>query len=143
METKVKSEIYVAPSTQEGITSETALTETQMLPPARETNAQLQQISNSISAFLQQLPTLASRFFEAYKLPIISIGLILAAIVTLRVIFAAIDALNDLPLLSPFFELVGISYAAWFINRYLLKAETRQELAAKIQSLKQEIFGES
>lgn len=143
METKIKSEKQITPSTEDGITTEAAGEILPMLPPAKETNQQWQQIGNSFSGFLAQLPTYVSRFFEAYKLPIINLALILAAIVTLRVVFAVVDALNDVPLFLPFFELIGMSYAAWFVYRYLLKAETRQELAAKIQSFKQEILGDN
>ncbi|HCF25890.1 MAG TPA: hypothetical protein DEV81_01405 [Cyanobacteria bacterium UBA11049] len=144
MDTKVKTEKYIAPSTEGGTTATEAATQTvSMLPPAQETNAQWRQISNSFSAFLAHFPTYWSRFFETFKLPIISLGLILATIVTLRVIFAVVDALNGIPLFSAFFEFIGIGYAAWFVYRYLLKAETRQELAAKIQSFKQEIVGEN
>ena len=144
MDTKVKPEKYIAPSTEDGTTEAEAATQTvPMLPPASESNAQWRQISNSFSAFLAHLPAYLSRFFETFKLPIISLGLILATIVTLRVIFAVVDAFNGIPLFSAFFEFIGIGYAAWFVYRYLLKAETRQELAAKIQSLKQEIVGEN
>ena len=144
MDTKVKPEKYIAPSTEDGTTETEAATQTvSMLPPAKETNAQLRQISNYFSTFLAHFPAYLSRFFETFKLPIISLGLIFATIVALKVIFAVVDALNGIPLFSVFFEFIGISYAAWFVYRYMLKAETRQELAAKIQSFKQEIVGEN
>ncbi len=144
MDTKVKQEKSIAPSTEDGTTETEAATQTvSMLPPDRETNAQLRQISNSFSTFLAHFPAYLSRFFETFKLPIISLGLIFATIVALKVIFAVVDALNGIPLFSAFFEFIGIGYGAWFVYRYLLKAETRQELAAKIQSSKQEIVGEN
>lgn len=144
MDTKVKPEKYIGPSTEDGTTETEAETQTvSVLPPAKETNAQLRQISNSFSTFLAHFPAYLSRFFNTFKLPIISLGLILATIVTLRVIFAVVDALNGIPLFSALFEFIGISYATWFVYRYMLKAETRQELAAKIQSFKQEIVGEN
>ncbi len=144
MDTKVKPEKYIGPSTEEGTTETEAATQTvSVFPPAKETNAQLRQISNSFSTFLAHFPAYLSRFFNTFKLPIISLGLILATIVTLRVIFAVVDALNGIPLFSAFFEFIGIGYAAWFVYRYLLKAENRQELAAKFQSFKQEIVGEN
>ena len=52
-----------------------------------------------------------------------------------------LDALNGIPLVSPTFELIGIGYSAWFVNRYLLKASNRQELAQEIQGLKQQVVG--
>ncbi|MEH2288398.1 CAAD domain-containing protein [Nostoc sp.] len=112
------------------------------LPPAREPESQWQQISRQISQFLEQLPQYLSNFFQDYKQPLITVALILAAIVTTRLVLAGLAAINDIPLLSPLFELVGISYTSWFIFRYLLKASTRQELADEIQSLKNQFVGE-
>ncbi|MBD2559234.1 MULTISPECIES: CAAD domain-containing protein [Nostoc] len=112
------------------------------LPPAAEPESQWQQISRQVSQFLEQLPEYLGRFFQDYKQPLTTVGLILAAIVTAKVVLALLDAINDIPLLSPTFELIGIGYAAWFISRYLLKASTRQELADEIQSLKNQFVGE-
>ncbi|MBE9105364.1 CAAD domain-containing protein [Nostoc cf. edaphicum LEGE 07299] len=112
------------------------------LPPASEPESQWQQISRQISQFLEQLPQYLSDFFRDYKQPLITVGLILAAIVTARIVLTVLAAINDIPLLSPLFELVGISYTSWFVFRYLLKASTRQELADEIQSLKNQFVGE-
>ncbi|MBN3872500.1 MULTISPECIES: CAAD domain-containing protein [unclassified Nostoc] len=112
------------------------------LSPAPEPESQWQQISRQITQFLEQLPEYLSRFFRDYKQPLITVGLILAAIVTAKVVLAVLDAINHIPLLSPLFELVGISYASWFIFRYLLNASTRQELGDEIQSLKNQLLGE-
>jgi threonine/homoserine/homoserine lactone efflux protein len=65
-----------------------------------------------------------------------------AAIVAVKVVLAILDAINDIPLVSPIFELVGMSYATWFTWRYLLKSSSREELAAQYQSFKQELMGE-
>jgi hypothetical protein len=110
---------------------------------ANSTTEELLQIGLQISNFLKQLPSYIKRFFEAYKSPIIGIGLILAAIVTLRLIIAVIDALNDLPLFATSFEVIGIGFVTWFVYRYLLKASTRQEIALEIQILKEQIIGKS
>ncbi|MEH2301406.1 MAG: CAAD domain-containing protein [Nostoc sp.] len=111
------------------------------LPPAAEPESQLQQISKQVSEFLEQLPEYLSSFFQDYKQPLITVALILAAIVTAKIVLAVLDAINGTPLLSPLFELIGISYATWFIFRYLLKASTRQKLADEIQSLKSQFLG--
>ncbi len=112
------------------------------LPPAPEPESQWQQISRQISQFLEQLPQYLSEFFQNYKQPLITVALILVAIVTARLVLALLAAIHDIPLLSPLFELVGISYTSWFIFRYLLKASTRQELADEIQLLKNQFVGE-
>ena len=111
------------------------------LPPALEPESQLQQISRQVSQFLEQLPEYIGSFFSNYKQPITTVGLILAAIVTAKIVLAVLDTINDIPLLSLTFELIGISYATWFIFRYLLNASTRQELVDEIQSLKNQFVG--
>lgn len=112
------------------------------LPPAPEPESQWQQISRQVSQFLEQLPEYLSSFFKDYKQPLITVALILGAIVTAKVVLAVLNAINNIPLLSPLFELVGIGYASWFIFRYLLKASNRQELADEIQLLKNQFVGE-
>jgi hypothetical protein len=105
------------------------------------TDDQWTRVGSQVSGFLSQLPEIIGNFWESYKQPITSLGLIFAAIITVKVVFAVIDALNDIPLLAPTFELVGIAYSAWFVNRYLLQSSRRQELAQEIEKLKGKVVG--
>ena len=92
--------------------------------------------------FLAKLPDYIGQFFSDYKQPLLTLGLFFAGIVTVKVSLAVLDALNDIPLLSPLLQLVGIGYTGWFVYRYLLRASTRQELAAEFNALKQQVVGE-
>jgi hypothetical protein len=65
----------------------------------------------------------------------------LAAIISLKIVLAVLDVMDDIPLLLPSFELIGIAYATWATFRYLLKASTRQELITKIRLLKEQFLG--
>ncbi len=94
-----------------------------------------------ISRFLATLPEYLGAFFNQYKQPLISVGLIVGAIVAVKVLLAILDALNDIPLVAPTFELIGIGYSAWFVYRYLLKASTRKELTSEITTLKSQVVG--
>lgn len=111
------------------------------LPPAPQSEDQWRRIGTQISNFLAQLPDYVGRFFNEYRQPITSVALIIASIISVKVVLAVIDALNDIPLLSPTFELIGIGYSVWFVNRYLLKASNRQELSQDLQKLKQQVVG--
>jgi CAAD domains of cyanobacterial aminoacyl-tRNA synthetase len=144
METEQKQpESLNATSSQELIALEGAETRNlPMLPPATEPETQWQQVGRQVSDFLAQLPEYLGSFFAKYKQPLFTLALIFAAIVTVKVILALLDAINDIPLLSPTFELIGIGYATWLTFRYLIKASTRQELAEEIQLLKTQVFGE-
>ncbi|PSO77392.1 MAG: hypothetical protein BRC41_07565 [Cyanobacteria bacterium QH_9_48_43] len=92
--------------------------------------------------FLSKLPNYLERFFYDYKQPLVTLGLILAAIVTLRITFAVLDAINGIPLLAPLFELVGLGYGGWFTYRYLLRASNRKELGEEFNNLKEQVVGE-
>lgn len=102
---------------------------------AKQLKVQGQQIGNNITVFFAELPENISRFFQKYKQSITNILLVLAAFIALRVLFAVLAAFNSIPLLAPTFQLIGIFYSVWFINRYLLKKPNREELIEKLQSL--------
>ncbi|MDJ0635305.1 MAG: CAAD domain-containing protein [Xenococcaceae cyanobacterium MO_188.B29] len=91
--------------------------------------------------FLVQLPDDIGKFFSQYQEPIKIILLILAGGVTVKIAFAILDAINDIPLLAPLFELVGIGYTGWFVYRYMLKESTRQELGSELDALKTQVLG--
>ncbi len=112
------------------------------LPPAEEPN-QLEMLGAKISQFLKEIPEDLSKFYSAYKTPLIGLAVFLASFVALRVVLAMLAAVNDIPLVSPVFELIGIGYTGWFVFRYLLKAPTRKELAAEIESFKKQITGQN
>jgi hypothetical protein len=140
MESQLQQQEYANTTSAEGMTaSEPA--PLAKLPPAPQTEEQWRQVGTQVSAFLAELPDYIGRFFNEYKQPITTIALLVAAIITVKVVLAVLDALNDIPLLAPTFELIGIGYSAWFINRYLLKASKRQELAGEIETLKQQVVG--
>jgi len=111
------------------------------IQPAPQSQEQLLKYGEQVSSFLATLPDYLGSFFNTYKQPLITIGLIAAAIVTVKIVLAVLDALNDIPLVAPTFELIGIGYSVWFVYRYLLKASTREELAHEVTALKSQIVG--
>ena len=112
------------------------------LQPSVQSQDQWLKYGEQVSGFLATLPEYLGSFFNRYKQPLITIGLIVTAIVTVRVVLAILDALNDIPLVAPTFELIGIGYSAWFVYRYLLKASNRQELTSEIAALKSQVVGQ-
>lgn len=112
------------------------------LPPAStQSNEQWRRIGTQVSDFVAQLPDYVGAFYNQYKRSITIVVLFLAAIISVRVVLAVLDAVNGIPLLSPTFELVGIGYSAWFVNRYLLRASNRQELSEEVQKLRGQVVG--
>ena len=110
-------------------------------PSGEQAKEQWQEIVDKVSAFLAELPEYLSGFFSEYKQPIVTIGLIVAAIISVKLTLAVLSALNDIPLLSPMLELIGLGYSAWFIYRYLWRASSRKELASDFNALKEQVLG--
>jgi hypothetical protein len=67
--------------------------------------------------------------------------LIFGSVVSVKLTLALLSAINEVPLLEPTFELVGLGYSVWFIYRYLLKASNRDELGKEFDKLKSQIVG--
>ncbi|BAF09935.1 Os02g0731600, partial [Oryza sativa Japonica Group] len=63
------------------------------------------------------------------------------AIIALWLSSVIVGAVNSVPLLPKFMELVGLGYTGWFVYRYLLFKESRKELADDVDSLKKRIAG--
>ncbi|MBK1986630.1 CAAD domain-containing protein [Sphaerospermopsis aphanizomenoides BCCUSP55] len=114
---------------------------TKLQPPV-QSQEQWLKYGQQISGFLGTLPDYVGNFFNQYKQPIVTLGLVVTAIIAVKVLLAVLDSLNDIPLVAPTFELIGIGYSAWFVYRYLLKASTRQELTSEITTLKSQVVGQ-
>jgi hypothetical protein len=113
---------------------------TKLQPPTQSQDEWLK-YGEQVSTFLATLPEYVGSFFNEYKQPLVTVGLIVGSIVGVKVLLAILDALNDIPLVAPTFELIGIGYSAWFVYRYLLKASTRKELTSEITTLKSQVVG--
>lgn len=106
-----------------------------------ESPNQTQQIKEQIISILSELPAYIGAFYEQYKSPLTVVGLIVASIISLKVLLGIVNELNDIPLLAPTFELIGIGYTVWFVYRYLLRSSNRQQLGQEIQAIKEQVFG--
>lgn len=133
---KLKTELNIEPAG--ALTSPGTLT---TVPPKSSTDQPWEEWVQPVTDFLSKLPDHVSGFFSDYQKPLITVGLIVSGLVTVKVTLAVLDAINDIPLLAPMFELVGIGYTTWFVYRYLLKVETRQELSQEFKSLKGQVVG--
>jgi hypothetical protein len=111
------------------------------VPVTRTDNEQWREIGEKASLFLAELPDYLSSFFGEYKRPIVVVGLVLGSIIAVKLTLAVLDSVNDIPLLAPTFELIGLFYSGWFVYRYLLRASNRKELADDFNALKEQILG--
>jgi CAAD domains of cyanobacterial aminoacyl-tRNA synthetase len=90
---------------------------------------------------VNELPGYVKDFYADNKSAVTVVGIVLGSIVGLKLTLAILSAINEIPLLAPTFEMVGIGYTAWFVYRYLLKASTRDELGSEFDTFKSGIFG--
>ncbi|GAQ79492.1 psaP-like photosystem I subunit [Klebsormidium nitens] len=63
------------------------------------------------------------------------------ALVALWLSSTIVGAINSVPLLPKFAELIGLGYTGWFVYRYLLFKSSRKELLSDIEELKGKITG--
>jgi hypothetical protein len=69
-------------------------------------------------------------------------GLGVAGLVALWAASGLVNAVDKLPLIPDFFEIVGILFSGWFVYRYLLFKPDREELFKKIDDIKSKITGQ-
>ncbi|MEO8893855.1 MAG: CAAD domain-containing protein [Coleofasciculaceae cyanobacterium] len=107
----------------------------------KPSNEQWLLVGYRISAFVEKLPGYFSYFFDAYKQPLIVVGVVVGVFVAFKLMLALVSALNDLPLIAGFLELVGLAYVTWFVYRYLISTDSRQELLAKFEEIREYVLG--
>ncbi|MCT7948619.1 CAAD domain-containing protein [Ancylothrix sp. C2] len=110
-------------------------------PTTGQVQEEAQQVGQAFVSILSDLPDYIGGFFNQYQKLLKTLGLIVLALLSLRLLQATLDVFNSLPLLGGLFEVVGIGYSAWFVYRYLLTSSSRQELAAQIKSVKEQVAG--
>ncbi|BAY20280.1 hypothetical protein NIES2100_00210 [Calothrix sp. NIES-2100] len=113
------------------------------LASADTSNDKVSEISSKISDFLESLPQNIVSFYNEYRLPVVSFAVLVAVMTGLRILLAITNALNDIPFVAQFFELIGFGYVTWFVLRFFVKASTRQELAGEIDMVKKQIADEN
>ncbi|KAK6923814.1 Cyanobacterial aminoacyl-tRNA synthetase, CAAD domain [Dillenia turbinata] len=63
------------------------------------------------------------------------------ALVAIWLASVVVGAIDSIPLIPKFMEIVGLGYTIWFSTRYLIFKKNRDELGAKIEELKQQVLG--
>ena len=107
-------------------------------PPA---DSVVQEYLNIVTGFLTQIFDILKGIVEQNQKLFVNLLLIFLGIIAVKVTLAIISAINDIPLLAPTFELVGLGYSGWFVYRYLLTKSSRQELVQEFQALKTQVVG--
>lgn len=103
--------------------------------------------NDKVQAFLNDPIGFTGAYLKPYTPILITIGYVILAIIAIRLVLGLLGAIlnvaTSLPIVSPLLELVGIGYTGWFIYRYLLTSDRRQELSGKMSQMKQDFLGGS
>ncbi|MDJ0648166.1 MAG: CAAD domain-containing protein [Xenococcaceae cyanobacterium MO_188.B19] len=91
--------------------------------------------------FLSKIYDYIGEFISDNEKLLVNLLLIFLAVIAVKVTLAILAAINDFPLLSPLFELIGLGYTAWFVYRYLWKESSRQELKEEFKVLQSQVMG--
>ena len=105
-------------------------------------DSQVQEYLNIGTNFLSRIFDYLKEFVDQNQKLLVNLLLIFLGIVAVKVTLAVVAAINDIPLLAPMFELVGLGYTGWFVYRYLLTKSSRQELVQEFESLKTQVVGQ-
>ncbi len=110
--------------------------------PSDETTEQLKQLWEKVVEVLSGPTKYLAGFWTKYERVLITLGLAFASLISVKLTLALLAAVDDVPLLAPSFELVGLGYTGWFIYRYLWKAENRRELSKELSDFKDQVLGQ-
>jgi CAAD domains of cyanobacterial aminoacyl-tRNA synthetase len=81
-------------------------------------------------------------FFQTNRQLLINLGVFFLALVAAKLLFAGLDAIDDLPLVTPLLKTVGLVYVVKFIWNDLVRDQERQKLVEKFNKTKAEVLGD-
>ena len=134
-------EVLETQETTTGLNNESAGMITPKPPKNVPGDSAVQEYLNIGAKFITQIFDILKDVIDRYQKALINLLLIFLGIIAVKVTLAIISAINDIPLLAPTFELVGLGYTGWFVYRYLLTNSSRQELGQEFQALRNQVMG--
>jgi hypothetical protein len=106
-----------------------------------DTTEQLKAYANKFFDSLGNLDNIVGDVFSQYRSQITLAGILFGSFVGVKLTLALLGSLNEIPLVQPLLELIGLAYSAWFVYRFILRADNRQELSGKYDGLKNQVLG--
>ncbi len=128
-------------SPEENVTPESTTAAESTDTAVAESNDPAKEVLSKVASVLGDAPEYVVQTFDEYKRPITVIGLVFGGLIGIKIMFAILAAINEIPVLAPTMELIGLIYTGWFIYRYLFKASNRSELLSTLGDIKDQITG--
>jgi CAAD domains of cyanobacterial aminoacyl-tRNA synthetase len=110
-----------------------------LIDSAQDTWQSLQ--TGNSAEYLDRAQAYVVDFFNTNRQLIVALGVVFLGIISLKLLFAGLNAIDDLPLVAPLLKIIGLFYTVRFVWRYLIREHDRQELRQAIDRVKMEIFG--
>jgi CAAD domains of cyanobacterial aminoacyl-tRNA synthetase len=127
------------------VTGEMDLSEEPLLPPSASEmepiEGSLDSFQTNATNFFGDVAQATVTFFKSNRSLMTKLGWVFLAFIGIRVLFAAVGAIESIPLMSPVLKLTGLIYISQFVWRYLLRASDRQSFAQKFNQVKAEFLG--
>jgi CAAD domains of cyanobacterial aminoacyl-tRNA synthetase len=99
-------------------------------------------IQSEMMASFENIKSTTTNFFNSNRQLFINLGWIVLAILSAKVVFAALGIIDDIPLVTPIIKLVGLVSVVRFAWRYLIREHDRKELIEIIDRTKVEVLGD-
>ena len=109
--------------------------------PIADPAAAMQSSQTELTALFENTKSTAIEFFNNNRQVFITAGWILLALFGIKVVFATLGIIDDIPLVTPLIKLVGLVSVVRFAWRYLIREHDRQELIEIIDRKKVEVLG--
>ncbi|MBI4782229.1 MAG: CAAD domain-containing protein [Oscillatoriophycideae cyanobacterium NC_groundwater_1537_Pr4_S-0.65um_50_18] len=100
-----------------------------------------QSIQIKTANFFGNATSYAAAFFKNNRQAIATLVWIFLAFLSAKLLFTALDTLDNIPLVTPLLKLVGLVSVTRFVWRYLIWKQNRQELAEMLNRAKAEVLG--
>lgn len=103
--------------------------------------ASWQVLKTQTTAFFTNVMSYTTAFVKNNQRSLTTLGWVLLTLLGVRLLLGALDAFDDIPLVSPILKLIGFVYLVRFVWRYLIREQNRQELMQTINHARAEMFG--
>jgi CAAD domains of cyanobacterial aminoacyl-tRNA synthetase len=98
-------------------------------------------IQTRTTGFFDETFSTVATFFKNNRQLLTILGIAFLAILGVKLMFAGLNAIDDIPLVTPLLKLIGLVYVVRFVWRYLLREQDRHELVENINRTKAEVLG--
>ncbi len=99
-------------------------------------------INSKNKDLFEDISSKTTTFVKENQQLLTTLGLVFLGIISLRLLFASLNAIDGIPLMTPLLKIVGAFYVGRFVWRYLIRERDRHDLMEVVKRTKAEVLGE-